>query len=168
MATVKMQIAADQRLSSSRTGHAPLSILDGGAADPQIPVLLFDAATDEEAHFLLDVSLYGSGNITVKVRYSMASATSGDVIWAAQLMAQTPDDAVDLVTATWDTANTVTDTVPGTAGHMTEATITLSNLDSLAAGDYAILKIYRDANAAGDTATGDAELIQLQIEFSDT
>lgn len=168
MATVKYQLGADQRLPSAQTGHAPLTVLDGGAGDPQIPALLFDAAADEEAQFLLDVSQYGSGNITLKLRYSMASATTGSVVWNAQIMAYTPGDAADLVTETWATANTVTDTVPGTAGYMKEATITLSNLDSLAGGDYALLRILRDADNISDDATGDAELVQVQVEFSDT
>lgn len=166
MATIKQQLGPEERLASAQTGHAPLAVLDGGAGDPQIPALLFDAATDEEAQFLLDVSQYGSGNVTVKVRFSMASATTGNVVLTAALMAYTPGDAVDLVTDTFAAVNSATISVPGTAGHMKEGTITISNLDSLAGGDYALLKITRDADHASDTASGDMEFTGVQIEYS--
>lgn len=168
MATVSQVYSPLDAAPSPRTGFAPLDVLDGGAGDPHLPVLLFDPDAEEEAQFVGRAVQYGSGNLTVRVRYSMASATTGDVVWGAQIRALTPGDAQDAVTDTFAAANTVTDTVPGTVGHMAEAVITLSSLDGLAAGDYFTLRLYRDADAAGDTATGDAELAEVTVEYSDT
>ena len=73
---------------------------------------------------------------------------------------------LDAYTESYDTANTVTDTVPGTAGYLAEASITMSNTDSLAANDLVTIKFYRDANAGGDTASGDADLYALSLEYT--
>ena len=170
MATVKQVIGADERVASAQTGHAPLSVLDGGAGDPQIPALLFDDAATEEAQFLLDVSQYGSGNITVKINYSMVSAVTNAVRWGAQIAAYTPDtDTTDLVLKTWATATEANDTVGATtAGRLNQVSLAVSNLDSVAGGDWCMLKVYREGGDAGDTASGDAELVSIQVEFSDT
>lgn len=168
MATVTLDFTPLDALPFPIAGAAPLDVQSGGTGDPHMPVLLFDAATDEYAQFLFRARSYGSGNLTVTLLYSMASATTGDVVWGAQIRALTPDDSQDVLTDAFGTANTVTDTVPATAGYATEASITVSNLDSLAANDYVTLQIYRDANAAGDTATGDAELLGVMVSYSDT
>jgi hypothetical protein len=168
MATVVHDFLPETALPFPITGAAPLDVQSGGAGDPHLAVLLFDAATDEFAQWVFRARRYGSGNLTVKILYSMASATTGDVVWGAQICALTPGDAQDVVADTFATASTVTDTVPGTAGHAKEATITVSNLDSIAADDRIVLQVYRDANAGGDTATGDAELLGVSLSYSDT
>src|SRR4030066_262437 len=59
-------------------------------------------------------------------------------------------------TKSFDTANTGTDaTVPGTAGNTKDITITLTNADSLAAGDILRLAVSRNVGHATDTAAGD-------------
>jgi hypothetical protein len=167
MATVTIDFTPLDALPFPRTGSAPLDIQDGGIGDPHMPCLLFDAAADEFAQFLFAARRYGSGNLTVKVRYSMASATSGNVVLAAQIRAITPGDAQDVVTDTFAAASTVTDAVPGTGGQMKEATITITNLDAIAADDMVTLQIYRDADNASDTATGDLELLAASLSYSD-
>lgn len=167
MATVKTVFPATARMPAPLTGHAPLTVLSGGAAAPHTPILAFDAATAEEAQFVGQAAAYGSGNWTIRLRYAMASATTGDVKWNAQLRALTPGDAQIISSDAFGTANTATDTVPGTAGHMKEVAITLSNLDSVAADDYYTLRVVRDAADAGDTATGDARLVSVTVEYSD-
>lgn len=132
--------------------------------------LAYDAASDEAAFWLFRAVSYGSGNLTVTVDWYADTATSGDVIWGAQLAAITPDtDSQDVETKALATANTVTDTHLGTTGQrLHRASITVSNLDSLAANDDVWLRIYRDADAAGDTMTGDAVLVSVGIAYSDT
>lgn len=170
MATVTQVLSAAQRLPSAQSDHAPLTVLDGGAGDPQIPALLFDDAATEYAQFRLDVSNYGSGNVTVNVRYSMVSAVTSAVRWGAQLMAYTiGTDTTDLVLKTFATATETNDTVPATtAGRAGEVALAISNLDSLTAGDFCILQIYREGADAGDTASGDAEFLEAEVTFSDT
>ena len=135
---------------------------------PQInarPVLAFDAATDETCYWT-DVAPQGlTGTITLYVYYAMASATSGNIIWQAQIEAVTDGDALDLdATTSFDTANTSSATaVPGTAGYIDVVAITLTNADSLAAGDYYRIGLNRDANNASDTASGDAYVLAVEL-----
>jgi len=131
----------------------------------QRPVLAFDAATDETAYWT-DVAPQGlTGTITLLIYYVMASATSGNVIFQAQLEAVTDGDATDLdATTSFDTANSsATTAVPGTAGYIDVVSITMTNADSLAAGDYYRISVNRDANNASDTASGDAYVLAIEL-----
>jgi len=133
----------------------------------QRPKLLFDAATDEIAYWTFRLPADYSSALTLKFQYSMASATSGNVIIACQVMAVTDADAQDMDTDSYDTVNTSAATaVPGTAGYLDEISLTLTNADSAAAGDYVAVKVSRDANNASDTATGDLELWAASIEYT--
>lgn len=130
----------------------------------------FDAATEETLYLVFRATNYGSGNLTLKLRWYADSASSGDVIWGAQLAAITPNtDTQDIETKAFATAQTVTDSHLGTTGQrLHEIDLTISNLDSVAAGDWCVLKLYRDADAGGDTMTGDAVLVGVSLTYSDT
>lgn len=129
------------------------------------PVLAFDAATDETAYWTFVAPQGLTGTIAVVITYVMASATSGAVIFQAALEAVTDADATDLDAGTsFDTANSSSaTTVPGTAGYIDQISITMTNADSIAAADYARLSVNRDANAAGDTATGDCYVLAVEL-----
>ena len=149
---------------------ATLATVALSASSDPVPVLAFDASTDESAIFQLAVPDYASGSPTLEIRWTAASATSGDVIWGAQLLALTPNtDSGALSGEAYATANTATDTHLGTnAGRAHTVTITISNLDSLTAGDLVWIKVYRDADAGGDTMTGDAYLIDALFTYSNS
>ena len=75
----------------------------------------------------------------VKVQYKMASATSNGVVIEGRLAAVSDPDATDVDAKAFAAANTAgTSTVPGTAGHMNEISLTLTNADSVAAGDFVV------------------------------
>ena len=135
-----------------------------------VPCLDFDASTDESAFFFFNAVSYGSGNLTVQVQWYADTASSGDVVWAAQLACITPNtDSTDIETKAFDTANTATDSHLGTTNQRLHSVdITVSNTDSIAAGDYCVLKIYRDADNGSDTMTGDASLVRVLVSYSDT
>lgn len=135
-----------------------------------VPAIDFDAATQEAVFFYFRATNYGSGNLTLKVAWYADTASSGDVVWGCQIAAITPNaDTQDIETDALATAQTATDTHLGTVGQRVhEIDITISNLDSIANGDYCVLKFYRDAAAAGDTMTGDASLLGLSLSYSDT
>lgn len=135
-----------------------------------VPCLDFDAATEETCYFFFRATSYGSGNLTVRVFWYADTASSGDIIWGAALAAITANtDSQDIETKAFATANTVTDTHLGTTGQrLHSADITVSNLDSIAAGDWVCLKVYRDADAGGDTMTGDGCLVGLDVSYSDS
>jgi hypothetical protein len=130
--------------------------------------LAYDAAADEAAFWRFILPNYASGNLTLTIYWYADTATSGDVIWGAQLSAITANtDTQDIETDGLATANTVTDTHLGTTGQRVHsADIALSNLDSLAALDLCHLRIYRDADAAGDTMAGDAILLGVLITYT--
>ena len=127
--------------------------------------LLFDADTDEHWCFpLLLPGNYGSGG-TLRVKGKMTSATSGNVILKAGQVASVDSSTADgaKVFAAADLSSATT--VPGTAGYTFEAAITLTTT-SMAANRHTVLFIGRDADNAGDTATGDFELLSAMFEFT--
>lgn len=130
----------------------------------------FDAATEESVFFRFIATNYGSGNLTLDIDWYADTATSGDVVFGAALAAITPNtDSQDIETKAFATANESTDTHLGTTGQrLHHVAIAISNLDSIANGDWCALKLYRKAAAAGDTMTGDASVVGLRISYSDT
>lgn len=130
--------------------------------------LAFDDTTVEGARsrpFAMPAAYTGSGTLKVDIHYIMASATANKVDWEVSVEAVTPADAVDLDAGeSFDTLNAANDTVPGTAGHLGVVTITLTNKDSVAAGDMVRLKLERDADdGSDDTAAGDARFLFARL-----
>lgn len=140
-----------------------------GTAFP-VTGLAYDAALDEAAFWKLEALNYGSGNLTLDVEWYADSASSGDVVWGAAIAAITPDtDSGDVETKALATENTVTDTHLGTTGQrLHRASITISNLDSLAARDDVWVRIRRVGSSGSDTMTGDAILALAVLSYSDT
>lgn len=131
------------------------------------PYLVLDDSTDEPFLFTFRMPENYASAPVAKMQYSMGTATSGNVILAVEVMAVT--DAEDIDTDSFDTANTSSATaVPGTAGLMDEISLSLTNADSLAAGDYIALRVRRDADNASDTATGDMEFWAMSLEYTTT
>jgi len=135
--------------------------LGGGA-------LLFAADQTESAMWVFRMpENYGSA-LTAKLQYSMASATSGKVDMEVEVMAVSDGDSQDLDTASFAAVNEIAGgtTVPGTAGYLDEISITLSNADSLTAGDLVYIRINRDHDDTDDTAAGDLEMRALSLEYT--
>ncbi len=135
-----------------------------------VPSLAFDAAATETAYWRMRAANYGSGNLTCLIEWYADSASSGDVVWEGALAAITPDtDTQDIETKAFATAQTVTDSHLGTTGQrLHRASLTLSNLDSLADGDDLTLKLSRVGGNGSDTMTGDAMLVRVVLSWSDT
>lgn len=133
----------------------------------RIPVLAFDASTDESAIWTAIAPQGWTGTITAVITYVMASATSGAVGLQVSVEAITDGDATDIDGATsYDTVNnSASTTVPGTAGYIDQISITLTNNDSSAAGDLLRFKLNRDADGSAitDSATGDLYFISMEI-----
>lgn len=134
--------------------------------------LYFDASIQESAFWKFIAENYGSGNITIDIWWYADTASSGTVVWEAQLSAITPNtDSQNIETDALATLNYVQDTHLGTTGQRVHhCQITLSNLDSIAADDLCHLKIARDADGtnAADSMTGDAVLLVARISYSDS
>lgn len=126
-----------------------------------IAVLDFDDSTDESVVFvgiLPEAANVSSGLIAI-VKWAATSATSGNVVWAAQLECE----GTDIDSDSFDTAATATGAANGTSGIPTSTSITMSSIDSVTEGKLFRLKIYRDADNGSDTMTGDAELIAVEL-----
>lgn len=127
------------------------------------PVLAFDAATKETCYWTVVAPQGLTGALHAKIQYVMASAVSGDVDVNVAVEAVTDGDATDLdATTSFDTVNALDNTtVPGTAGYMDVLDVTLTNADSIAAGDYVRFSLDRDA--VDDTASGDMYVLSVEI-----
>jgi hypothetical protein len=131
-------------------------------------VLAYDATAQETAYWETVAPQGISGAWSAILTYRMASAASGGIAFEIAVEAVTSGDAVDFdVSNSFDTVNTGTDaTVPGTAGYMKQFTITLTNMDSIAAGDRLRISVARAVANAADTATGDCNLVGVEIRDS--
>jgi hypothetical protein len=167
MATVTVPLSPEeaQYLASA----FPAYVKTNGTNFP-VSGLAFDAAADEAAFWKFKAANYGSGNLTVDIYWYADTASTNDVIFDCQIAAITPNtDTQDVETDGLATANSVTDTHLGTTGQrLHQATITVSNLDSLAANDMVWLRLNRDANNASDTMAGDCIVVLVTISYSDT
>jgi hypothetical protein len=167
MATVYQVFDAAQ--GEPRTTAFPQLVKANGSNIP-VTGYAFDASTEEAVFMDWRAVSYGSGNLTVDIDWYADTASTGNIIWGAAIAAITPDsDSQDVETDSLATANTVTDSHLGTTGQrLHRCSITVSNLDSLAAGDDVRMRIYRDADDGSDTMTGDAILTRVTVSYSDT
>ncbi len=133
--------------------------------------LAFDAATLEWACWQFRVPADYASALTLKCVFKMTSATTGNVILVGRVAAFTSNtDTTDFDAKVFGTANTSAATaVPATtAGKLGEISITLTNDDSLAAGDFAVIYVARDGASGSDTAAGDLELTGAAITYTTT
>lgn len=167
MATIT-QVFTPRDAIFAATNPATVRIVSG--ANFPVESLAFDAATAESVFFAFLAAGYGSGNLTIRIYWYADTAGSGNVVWNAELAAITPDtDTTDIEVKGLATANTVTDSHLGTVNQrLHSAVITLTNLDSIAARDWCMLEITRDAANGSDTMTGDALVAMVVVEYSDT
>jgi hypothetical protein len=138
------------------------------APTPYFFQLSFDAGQTEQAMWQFVVPSNFASAPVLNVQYKMASATSGDIRLDARVGAVTPGDATDLDAKAFAAANLLTDTVPGTAGHVKEAAIPLANADALDAGDLAIVYLARLGGDGADTAAGDCEVVSVVLSYTAT
>lgn len=165
---VNLSIAAGIAPASGVTAAA-LELLEStgaGTAKPVLYRLLFDAATDEGRMWVFRVPKNYASTPKLVGSYHMASAnTTDDVVLVAQVACVSDGDASHTAKV-FAAANSLTQTVPDNAGTSDEFSITLTNADSMAANDWVCIILYRDANAAGDTAAGDLCLTSLALTYS--
>lgn len=133
----------------------------------RIFVLAFDATTSETCQWRTVAPQGITGTWNAVITYCMASAVTGGVAFDVSVQAVSSGDALDIDTSTsFDTVNGGSDaTVPGTAGYPKQFTITLTNMDSIAAGDWVTFRLARDIADAADTATGDCYVLSVELRY---
>jgi len=128
------------------------------------PALAYDATTKETAHWTAIAPQGLTGTMTAIITYAMVSAVANGVAFDVAVEAITDNDATDTDAATsFDTDNTANETVPATAGYISQLSVTLTTQDSIAAGDYFRLSVARDPADAADTATGDCLVLAVEL-----
>jgi hypothetical protein len=149
-----------------RPETAKLPLINPAQIDAGSPgwKLLFDATTPERASFdTLIPRSYGGGAVSMDVNYTMTSATANKITFGMQVMCVTPGDATPYDSNSFDTYVSNDQTVPGTVGYESQMGVSVTSLDSLAAGDHCRFMVSRDTNAAGDTSAGDLEIRKIRI-----
>lgn len=148
---------------TTTAGCAAVATVEAGTNDVDYKVLDFDQTTEENSFVVFSMpDSWDGGTITAKFIWTTA-ASSGDVIWGIKGRSFANDDAIDQA---YGTAQTVTDTFIAAGDiHISGATSAMTFAGSPAGGQLVQLKIYRDADAGGDTLNGDARLIAVQIEY---
>lgn len=145
---------------------APLEQIESSDAGTFKPILhqsRFDDNTGEARMWLFKAPTQLGAGAQLKILYHMASAnTSKNAVLEAYLAAISDGDTTVTAKA-FDAANQLVETVPDTAGELDLATITLTNADSIAAGDWVCLMLLRAGNNGSDDASGD--LIVTDVEF---
>lgn len=152
-------------LLTPESAHFPASNFGALTLLNQRPVIAFDASTVETIYFTIPAIRGIVTPVKIVVTYCMASATSGAVVVGCQVEAISDGDATDIDAGTsFDTTNdSSATTVPGTAGYIDQISVTLTNNDSITAADLTRLAFARRATDAGDTATGDMYLVQIEL-----
>jgi hypothetical protein len=153
-----------QRVKSSNAASATNT-------SPYFLQAAFDAAADESMMWSFQMpGDYASGPV-LDVLYKMASATTGTVRFEGRIAATTDGDATDQDAKAFATTNSAGDTVPATtAGKIGGFSITLTNADSLAAGDFVVVQLRRDADGTTgtDDAAGDCEVVAVRLSYTTT
>lgn len=145
-------------------------LVQGGTNFPETG-LAYDDAANEAAFWRVDMSRYAGlliPNLTLVLDWRGVAGTSGSVVWGAAIAAITPDtDVVNPQTKALASEQSISDAHLGTlAERVMRCSLTVVNLDSVAAGDLVWLRIRR--LSAGNSYTGDAILLGANLQYSDT
>jgi hypothetical protein len=128
------------------------------------PVLAYDAATQETAYWTVTAPQGLTGALSAVIHFFGNAAGTNGAAFDVAVEAITPGDATDLDSATsFDTVNGGNTTLPATQGYQTSVSITLTNADSAAAGDYVRISLARDVADANDTFAADVYVTLVEI-----
>jgi hypothetical protein len=155
---------AVQRVKSSDTASSTNT-------PPYFLQLAFDAAADESAMWSFQMPGDYASAPVLDVLYKMVSAVTGAVRFEGRIAAITDGDSTDADAKAFATTNSAGDTVPATtAGKVGGFSITLTNADSLAAGDFVVVQLRRDADGTTgtDDAAGDCEVVSVRLSYTTT
>ena len=165
------------------TGTIILPIL-GAIPDPTLPPELKFAAGTNRPYWAFDGTAsiekmvwtfrmpvnYASG-LVAKIQWSgsASTTTSNTVQWSVFVHALTADVDGAADSDSYDSENVVSDDILGTtAKRIQECSLTLTNADSVAAGDYVAIRLVRDYSDAEDDLTEDAWLWAISLEYTTT
>ena len=169
MATVHVSLPArvwehSANISSYLAPGRQVKQSSAAVPSPRWIEILFDASFDEHAQTSFFVPNDYVGTPTLKIFYKALSATTGTVGFEVKIRAITADDAQDLDADAYATTNAGTETIPATAGYLGMLEITLTNADSMAAGDFVTMQVNRDVSA--DDVSSDIEFVGAVFTYA--
>jgi hypothetical protein len=134
-----------------------------------IPVFYLSYDRDQSAFWQIRVPGYTTGNLSLTIDWYADTATSGNVVFGGSIAAITPNsDTQDIETDSLATETSTTTTHLGTIGQRVHrTTVTISNLDSVAADDFVWIRIRRGSGGDGDTATGRVHVVKAAVSYTD-
>lgn len=160
--------ATDGRLTKSlarftaRDNYPPATNFATLDTRNSVLVLEFDAATEESATFIGVVNENAAmpSGLSVRLWWMADTATSGNVQWGVQF----EKTGTGLDADSYDTNAQATSAANATSGIESLASITITTIDSLTAGDRFRLRVYRvAADATNDTMAEDAQLVAVEV-----
>ena len=151
---------------ATTTNPAEAAQVETTALRPDMKVLDFDASTDEFAQFSVAFpKSWNEGTVTYQVYWTPSSTNTGDCIFGLQGVAIGDGDTIDVA---YGTAVNVTDAGIGTIEDQQVSAVSsaITIAGSPAVDQQTYFQLYRDANAGGDTFTGDARVLGIKIFFT--
>lgn len=156
------------------TAPPDLTIVEStGTGTPRRLVADFDPTTAQFGYWtFVAPSDTTTGDILLDVKwFTNDTGASEDAIWYAYISCTTEGDADSMAEDAVGTANTAAEDCNATeANRLISTTITLSNTDSIAAGDSCTLVVGRDAgdaigNADNDGLSSDARMVAVHVKI---
>lgn len=144
-----------------------------GTGTPRFYTADFDATTDEIIYWTFTVpSNMAAGDWLLLVSwYTNDTGANEDAIWATQLAAITEADTDTPLEHAASTYNSASENCNATeANRLIQTTVTITNTDSVAAGDLVQLRFWRDADdssgdADNDGLTSDAKVVSWRLKI---
>lgn len=151
--------------ASSYTTYGDGTRSSGVDSAEGVRVLKVDDAVDENNVYQLQMpSDYTGGGAACTLKFSYKTETdTGDIEPEVFIMAVSAGEDWDV--ASFDTVNTATETVPGTAGRKSLMSVTLSNMDGAEPGDTIIAVFSRNIDGANDTAADEMDVGDMILEY---
>jgi hypothetical protein len=151
-------------------GCSPIAAFDSGSNDVFMRQCSFSASTDQSLYFTFPFpkSAAESTDLIVQVDWTSATGTdtTDDVIWGASAVCFSNDDAIN--GNAFPSNDTVTDTQTAAGDFLRSGEITaITPAGTPAEGDMCVVRIQRDADAGGDNFNGTAELLNVQLYYTD-
>lgn len=163
--------AGSATIIAGATGCSPVANFDSGTNDVILRQCSFSASVEQYAYFYFAFPKGAAETTDLAARVSWTSATgtdtSDDVIWGAAAVCFSNDDSINA--NAFPAADTATDVQTAAGDFLTAPEITaITPAGTPAEGDECVIRIMRDADAAGDTFNGTAELLNVQVYFVDS
>ena len=146
-------------------GCAAITDVETTADRPDMQVLDFDGSSEEHAQFQVAFpKSWNAGTVTYRVFWTSTATDTDAVIWTLEGVSVANDATIDVA---YGTGVAVTDNnISAAEDCLVSATSSAVTIASAADDTLTFFRIWRDADAGGDTMAEDARLIGVQIFYT--